>query len=279
MTRGFRRAPALIAALVVASTALWIWQRSPAEPGAEAAAQPAGAPERLRVSVVARYAHDPDAFTQGLLWHDGKLYESTGQYGKSRLRRWDLETGRIERETSLGPRLFGEGLALVGAGAERELIWLTWHAGRALRFGPAELESRGEFEYLGEGWGLALCDGELFRSDGSAVLWRHDPASFAVRGRLEVARAGVAVEYLNELECTPRGLLANVWQREEIVRIDPRSGRVTAVIDASGLLGPSERRFEGVLNGIAYREETDTVLLTGKYWPWLFEVVFEPDEG
>jgi glutamine cyclotransferase len=136
----------------------------------------------------------------------------------------------------------------------------------------------GEFGYDGEGWGLASCDGEFYRSDGTAVVWRHDPATFAVGGRLEVTRREAPVAYLNELECTPRGLLANVWQSDEIVRIDPRTGRVTATIDAAGLLEAGERRPEGVLNGIAYRAETDTLLLTGKYWPWLFEVVLEEDQ-
>jgi len=239
--------------------------------------------DRLRVSVVARYSHDGDAFTQGLLWHDGKLYETTGQYGRSRLRRWNLETGEIEAEILLSPDLFGEGLAFVGArarasvgaGGGDELIWLTWKAGRAFRFDPDGFTNLGEFAYEGEGWGLTLCNGELYRSDGSATLWRHDPETFAVRGRLEVARGGVAIALLNELECTPRGILANIWQRDEIVRIDSLSGRVTATIDAGGLLRADERRPEAVLNGIAYRPETDTLLLTGKHWPWLFEVVLE----
>ncbi len=239
--------------------------------------------DRLRVSVVARYSHDGDAFTQGLLWHDGKLYETTGQYGRSRLRRWNLETGEIEAEILLSPDLFGEGLAFVGArarasvgaGGGDELIWLTWKAGRAFRFDPDGFTGLGEFAYEGEGWGLTLCNGELYRSDGSATLWRHDPETFAVRGRLEVSRGGVAIALLNELECTPRGILANIWQRDEIVRIDSLSGRVTATIDAGGLLRADERRPEAVLNGIAYRPETDTLLLTGKHWPWLFEVVLE----
>ena len=263
--------------------------------------------DRLRVSMVARYSHDGDAFTQGLLWHDGKLYETTGQYGRSRLRRWNLETGEIEAEILLSPDLFGEGLAFVGArarasvgagagagagslagpragaltdrgaapGGGGELIWLTWKAGRAFRFDPDGFTNLGEFAYDGEGWGLTLCNGELYRSDGSATLWRHDPETFAVRGRLEVSRGGVAIALLNELECTPRGILANIWQRDEIVRIDSLSGRVTATIDAGGLLRADERRPEAVLNGIAYRPETDTLLLTGKHWPWLFEVVLE----
>ena len=239
--------------------------------------------DRLRVSVVARYSHDGDAFTQGLLWHDGKLYETTGQYGRSRLRRWNLETGEIEAEILLSPDLFGEGLAFVGArarasvgaGGGDELIWLTWKAGRAFRFDPDGFTNLGEFAYEGEGWGLTLCNGELYRSDGSATLWRHDTETFAVRGRLEVSRGGVAIALLNELECTPRGILANIWQRDEIVRIDSLSGRVTATIDAGGLFRADERRPEAVLNGIAYRPETDTLLLTGKHWPWLFEVVLE----
>ncbi|MCP4204923.1 MAG: glutaminyl-peptide cyclotransferase [bacterium] len=241
----------------------------------EGPASAATAPARLRVSVVARYAHDPGAFTQGLLWHGGKLYESTGQYGESRLRRWDLESGEVEQEISLEPSLFGEGLALVDSDSGRELIWLTWKAGRALRFDLGDFASLGEFSYESEGWGLTLCHGELYRSDGTATLWRHDPETFAVRGRFQVLLEGVPVELLNELECTPRGILANVLYRDQILRIDPRSGRVTATIDAGGLRAPGGRVAFEVLNGIAYRPETDTVLLTGKYWPWLFEVVLE----
>lgn len=286
MTRWLWLLP-LAAALVAA---IWLGRaEEPLEPvrGADSAKAPASPssgspgsddasdPAELRVSIVARYSHDADAFTQGLLWHGGRLYETTGQYGRSRLRRWNLETGEIEREIPLEPDLFGEGLALVGEGSGAELIWLTWKAGRALRFDLDDFARLGEFSYEGEGWGLALCNGELYRSDGTSTLWRHDPKTFAVRGRFQVARDGVPVEFLNELECTPRGILANVWQRDEIVRIDARSGRVTATINARGLLRPDERLHQAVLNGIAYRPETDTVLLTGKYWPWLFEVVLE----
>ncbi len=233
---------------------------------------------RLELTTLARHPHDPEAFTQGLVWHEGKLYESTGQYGRSRLRRVNLETGEVELESDLAPNLFGEGLAVIpGTGAEGrdELLWLTWKGGRALRFDLETFAPSGEYRYEGEGWGLCAWEADLYRTDGTAILWRHGPESFDVRGRLEVTRDGAPVGFLNELECTAKGILANVWQSDEIVRIDPRSGVVTATLDASSLWPAGQRRPEAVLNGIAYRPETDTYLLTGKLWPWLFEVALE----
>ena len=238
--------------------------------GAAPVAAGDGEPRRLTVRVGATYPHDPEAFTQGLLWHQGSLYESVGQYGRSAVRRVDLETGRVEVEQRLPAPVFGEGLALL----DGELYQLTWHAGRGFRWTVEDLADRPGFTYSGQGWGLCAAAGDLVRSDGTARLTIHAAGSFEPVRALVVERSGVPQGNLNELECVDGWIYANVWTTEEIVRIDPATGRVTAVIDASGLLTESERRGVDVLNGIAYYPPNRTFLLTGKYWPKLFEVEF-----
>ncbi len=230
------------------------------------------APARLVARVVAAYPHDPKAFTQGLLWHGGALYESTGLYGESSLRRVELATGTVQKRVDLPSRLFGEGLALVGD----RLVQLTWQEEVALVWDVDTFARRGEHRYSGEGWGLCYDGRRLVMSDGSARLRLRDPQTFAVVGELAVTLDGQAVERLNELECAEGAVYANVLGSDSIVRIDPASGRVGAVVDASALLSPLERGGADVLNGIAYRPETGTFLVTGKLWPRLFEVVFEP---
>lgn len=228
--------------------------------------------ERLGARVIRRYPHQRDAFTQGLVWHDGLLYESTGQEGHSSLRLVELETGEVLRRRDDEPSLFGEGLALAG-----DLLYqLTWQNGRALVFRRDDFAPVREFSYDGEGWGLCHDGTSLVMSDGSERLVFRDPASFAAQRSVRVTLEGNPVTQLNELECVAGAVWANVWQTDTIVRIDPRDGRVTAVVDASGLLTAEERRAANVLNGIAWMPESGHFLLTGKYWPWLFEVVFDP---
>lgn len=235
-------------------------------------------PERLTVRVIARYPHDREAFTQGLLWHDGKLYESTGLYAQSSIRRVDLKTGKVEAQAPLQPTLFGEGLALFGD----QLVQLTWREGRALRWSRTALALTGESRYDGEGWGLTFDGKHLIQSDGSARLTLRDPTTFAVTSTLDVTDSGHPVSLLNELEIVDGALYANLWTTDEIVRIDPASGRVTARIDASPLRGElmgQNVADDAVLNGIAWRPETKTFLLTGKFWPTLFEVQLVPAGG
>ncbi len=228
--------------------------------------------EALRVNVIAKHPHARDAFTQGLIWHDGVMYESTGRYGQSSLRKVRLEDGEVLAERSLDPSYFGEGLALV----DDRLIQLTWRSGVAVVSDLASLEPQDRLRYQGEGWGLCY-DGEaLWMSDGSSILERRDPTSMELLGEITVWRGDRAVQKLNELECVGDDLYANVWQSDEILRIDPQTGHVTAVIDASGLLSRLEAMRADVLNGIAYRPETKTFLLTGKLWPHLFEVELVP---
>lgn len=213
--------------------------------------------------------HDSRAYVQGLLFHDGRLYESTGQYGHSQLVEIDPASGRVLRAARLPPDEFAEGLARVGD----RLIQLTWREGVARIWRLPELEPAGEWRYEGEGWGLAFDGERLIQSDGSAVLTFRSPEDFRVIGRVTVKRGGTAVPYLNELEWAEGAIYANVWMSDEILRIDPGSGRVTAVWDASGLLDPAARELGAeVLNGIAWEPGRRLFHLTGKYWPSRFEV-------
>lgn len=236
--------------------------------------EPAAAPlvEELRVRVIRKYPHASDAFTQGLLWHEGVLYESTGQYGKSSLRKVRLEDGKVLERHELAPELFGEGLARV----EDRLIQLSWRSGQALVYELATLKPRETLRYPGEGWGLCFDGTSLVMSDGSSFLEFRDPDSMELIREVTVKKSGRPVRRVNELECVGPYVYANVWQRDEILRIDPKSGNVTAVIDASGLLSRAEADRADVLNGIAYKADSKTFLLTGKHWPQLFEVELVP---
>ncbi len=238
---------------------------------------PPGPPrvEDLVVQIRRSYPHAPDAFTQGLLVFDGKLYESTGLVGRSSLRRVDLQTGQVEARVDVEAPIFAEGLARVGG----RLYQLSWQNGRVIVWNLQSLKREREFTYEGEGWGLCFDGKRLVMSDGSARLTFRDPESFAKQGDLEVRRQGQAVTNLNELECVGATIYANVWQDDHIVRIDGGTGVVTAWIDAAGLLSPSERAGVDVLNGIAYMEDRGHFLVTGKFWPRLFEVEFVPRSG
>lgn len=238
-------------------------------------------PERLEVRVLGEYPHDPGAFTQGLLFHDGYLYESTGRYGESELRRVDPVTGEVLLRRELPGHLFGEGLALVtdppdGAGAR--LVQVTWQEETALLWDPEDLTARGELAYRGEGWGLAWDGERVVMSDGSSWLTFRDPGSFAELDRLQVTLRGRPLARLNELEWVEGALWANVWGTSSIVRIDPATGEVTGVADLSELerrLPSEEDRRIDVLNGIAWWPERGSFLVTGKLWPRTFEVVLE----
>ncbi len=228
--------------------------------------------QRLSTKVLAVYPHDPGAFTQGLVWDGGVLYESTGLYGKSSLRRSDPGSGRVQEFRAVDPNLFGEGLARVGD----RLLQLTWHAGIVLVYDLASLELIDEYGFNGQGWGLAYDGSRLVMSDGSHRLTFRDPEDFRWLSTLEVTMAGRPVQSINELEFAEGSLYANVWGEERIVRIDPETGEVDGIIDASGLLSPDEKSRVDVLNGIAYDPVSKTFWLTGKFWPKMFQVVFEP---
>ena len=233
----------------------------------------ATAVEQSRVQVHRVLPHDPQAFTQGLLWWNGKLYESLGERGKSELRRIDPATGAVEQRAPIPVFFFGEGLALAG----ERLVMLTWQAHRAFLFHRDSFAKLGTFTYQGEGWGLCHDGARFVMSDGSSKLTFRDSASFAFAGAVEATLDGVPLAHLNELECVADGVYANVWQRDFIVRIDPTSGRVTQRINASGLLDAAAAPAAGVLNGIAYNPESQRFYITGKRWPQLFEVTFDAE--
>jgi glutamine cyclotransferase len=251
------------AALVLALAALSL---------APMSAQPQPAPAALKVQVIRSYPHDRNAFTQGLVWRDGVLYESTGLVGRSSLRKVDLATGAVTQQSAVPPPYFAEGIADVG----NRLFQLTWQHGRVFVYDKSTFNRVGEFAYEGEGWGLCHDGRSLVMSNGSDVLTERDPQTFALRRSIKVTQAGRPLDRLNELECVDGQIYANVWTTETIVRIDPKTGRVTARIDASGLLQPAERLGIDVLNGIAYDPADKTFLITGKLWPRLFRVRFLP---
>lgn len=236
-------------------------------------------PELMTVEVLREFPHARDAFTQGLLIDGDTTFESTGQYGRSSLRRVDYRTGQVQKKVLVDPRYFAEGLAKVGD----ELIQLTWHAGRALVYDAKSLKQTRTHEYPGEGWGLCYDAprNRLVMSDGSDLLIFRDPKTFERQGSVKVTRAGQSLRRLNELECVGDEVFANVWTDQHIARIDLSSGRVTAWIDASELFrrmqaDASLDGSEDVLNGIARIPGGDTFLLTGKRWPKAFEVRFKP---
>lgn len=215
------------------------------------------------------YPHDRQAFTQGLLYRDGFLFESTGLEGRSTIRKVHLDSGAVVAQIPLAPDLFGEGLADWGG----ELLSLTWRHGIGFRWNMATLRSSGQFSYRGEGWGLTHDGARMILSDGSDQLRFLDPATMRERGSVAVKAHNEPVRNLNELEWVKGEVLANVWQTDLIARIDPASGDVKAWIDLTGL-----RRLAGasgpddVLNGIAYDMRGDRLFVTGKNWPKLFEI-------
>lgn len=229
------------------------------------------AAEKLRVKVLASYPHDAGAFTQGLQIEGEAFYESTGLEGQSSVRKVDMKTGKVLQKKDLPSNLFGEGLARL----DTRLVQLTWQNGVAIVWDAATLTELERWRYSGEGWGLAYDGNQLIQSDGSSWLTFRDPNDFSVQGRVEVKLDGFPVDQLNELEYVEGKLYANIWGSEEIVKIDPLTGKVEAVIDARGLLKQNEKLGADVLNGIAWDAKTKTFWITGKRWPKMFQVVFE----
>lgn len=227
----------------------------------------------LGYRVIERYPHDRTAFTQGLLWRDGHLYESTGQRGASGVRQVRLEDGAVLKREAIPAQYFGEGLADWGD----RLISLTWRHGIGFVRDLDSFALVTAFTYPGEGWGLTRDDRRLIMSDGTAELRFLDPETFGETGRVRVTDDGEPVTNLNELEWIEGEVWANIWGSDRIARIDPGTGRVTAWVDLTGLLPAGDRPGADVLNGIAWDGQDRRLFVTGKYWPALFHIeVIEP---
>lgn len=235
-----------------------------------ARASTAPAVRTLRVEVLREFSHERDAYTQGLLWWNDQLFESTGRIGDSTLRRLDPQTGEVRQRIDIAPQYFGEGLALV----DQRLIMLTWRAERAFSYDRDSFEPLDTFRYQGEGWGLCLDGNRLVMSDGTDRLAFRDPVTFELIGEQRVQLRGEPLYQLNELECVDGAVYANVWEDDFLVRIDPDTGFVTDYIDAAGLLQGDDLIGSEVLNGIAYDPAAETFYITGKWWPKMFEVRF-----
>ena len=222
--------------------------------------------------VVNVYPHDPKAFTEGLVFDRGYLYEGTGLYGESTLRRVELETGRVAQLRTLPDDLFGEGITVF----KDELVQLTWLEHRSLVFDKSTFKPLREFSYPTEGWGLTNNGTHLIMGDGTAYLYFLNPETFQIVRRVEIRYDGNPIMRLNELEYIKGEVYANVWYDRRIVRIDPLSGEVKGWIDLSHLVDYAQLDPDNVLNGIAYNAEDDLIYVTGKRWPQLFEIRLIP---
>jgi glutamine cyclotransferase len=223
-------------------------------------------------TVLATYPHDPQAFTQGLVFDNGELYEGTGLNGRSSLRRVDLETGEVLQQVDLETQYFGEGITIFG----EKLYQLTWRSQTGFVYDKTTFALQDEFAYSTEGWGITHDGQQLIMSDGTNRLRFWEPETLEESGFIDVFDGPKPVFRLNELEYIGGEVFANVWQTDRVARIDPQTGRVTAWIDLSGLLSPQERAGADVLNGIAYRADEDRLFVTGKLWPKLFEIRLVP---
>jgi glutamine cyclotransferase len=226
-------------------------------------------PTYYTYKIVHAWPHDPDAFTQGLLFHNGMLLESTGLFGKSSLREVTLETGRVAKNIPIPSPYFAEGLAVIGS----RIYQLTWQNHKGFVYDVDSLAPEGQFTYRGEGWGLTSDGRFLILSDGTDRIRFLEPDSYHVVRDIRVSLAGHTLPMLNELEWIGGEIFANVWQTDEVVRIDPKSGNVNGVVDLYGLLPAGDRRVDtDVLNGIAYDSDRNRLFITGKRWPKIFEV-------
>src|ERR1039457_68190 len=226
--------------------------------------------------VVHAYPHDPTAFTQGLEYYDGFLYEGTGREGHSTLRRAALETGKVVQRIDLASNYFGEGITVVNG----RIVQLTYKSQAGFVYDRANFRLLRNFTYSGEGWGLTNDGSTIYMSDGSAQIRFWDPQTLQERKRITVREGGRAIDNLNELEWVHGEIYANIWQTNRIARISPTDGHVIAWIDLTGLLKPEDLAEPvDVLNGIAYDAAHDRLFVTGKLWPKLFEIKIAPKMG
>ena len=232
-------------------------------------------PRQYTFKVVHIFPHDPTAFTQGLAYRDGYLYEGTGLNGRSSVRKVRLQTGEVVQHVDLPAEIFGEGIALV----KNEFFELTWQSHTAFVYDADDFHLLRKFSYRGEGWGLTSNGEELFMSDGTSEIRVLDAGTFRERRRIKVHDGATPIEQLNELEFVEGEIYANVWQTDRIARISPKTGTVIAWIDLAGILSPMyQRQADAVLNGIAYDARKKRLFVTGKLWPSMFEIRVVPKQ-
>ncbi len=228
--------------------------------------------ESLRIKVLEEIPRKHIGFTQGFFILGGKIYESTGLYGKSKIRRIDLKTQELEISKDLPAHIFAEGLTPIG---ENQMIQLSWQAKKGIIYDREKLNITKVFSYETEGWGITSQGDQIVMSDGSAQLRFLDPEDFRVTKTITVTKAGKEIEHLNELEWVEGYIYANIWMQDEIIKIDPSTGQVIASIDCSALLPNRPLNKDAVLNGIAYDHTEKVFYLTGKLWPVIYQVEFE----
>lgn len=215
------------------------------------------------------WPHDRRAYTQGLVFLDGILWESTGQYGSSSLRKVELKTGKVIKQIAVPSKYFAEGMTVF----QNKVFQLTWQEHKGFIYDPATFQKQGEFDYTGEGWGLTHDGQSLIMSDGTNQIRFLDPSTLRTTRTVSVFDAGVPIDKLNELEYIDGEIYANIWQSDRIARIEPNTGKILGWIDLTGLLKTDERSGEeDVLNGIAYDAAGKRLFVTGKMWPKLFEI-------
>lgn len=248
-------------------------QTAPAADAGNNAAQAAEPPVvNYSYRIVNTYPHDRNAFTQGLFYLNGNLYESTGQVGQSTIRKVHFEDGRVLQSVPIPPGLFGEGIVNFG----NEIVSITWQGGNGYRWDLGTLRQIGQWHYEGEGWGLTQNGTDIIMSDGTSAIRFLDPVTLAERRRITVTIQGAELTELNELEWVNGEIYANIWQTPRIARIDPNTGRVTGVIDLSGIANENTTSRDAVLNGIAFDAQHNRLFVTGKLWPHLYEIQLVP---
>jgi glutaminyl-peptide cyclotransferase len=218
--------------------------------------------------VINTWPHDAEAYTQGLVFHDGTLFESTGLYGSSSLRRVELKTGKVKKKVEIDRQYFAEGMTIFGD----KIFQLTWQAQKGFVYDLKKLRQEGEFVYEGQGWGLTHDNHSLIMSDGTNRIRFLDPSNFQVQRTISVYENGHPLTELNELEFIKGEIYANIWKTDRIVRIDPTTGKINAWIDMTGLHHGGDDRPENCLNGIAYDAESDRLFVTGKRWAKMYEI-------
>jgi len=270
----FRGRESLSAAVLGVSLAACLYALTNGNRGSEPAKGPLAAEQSIPVlsaKILKTYPHDAEAFTQGLEYYDGFLYESTGRTGHSSLRKVDLASGKVLQKVDLSSEYFGEGLTIFRG----KVYQLTWLSEKGFVYDVRSFAKLGAFHYYGEGWGLTHDGAHLILSDGTNRLRYIDPETFQVTRTLEVYGGKEAVTNLNELECVGDDIYANVWHANRIARIEARTGQVRAWIDFSALASQEQNGPEGVLNGIAFDSARRRFFVTGKNWAHLFEVRVE----